>query len=140
MSDFTAFVNAYGIAFTDDVSDPYDSKEWTEFDQQIRYNVKAKKIEEVTLDNTATRTLNFTGVVASDWRFLLIRVIGTGTVNTTGTDQAAAGISGITGVYGTAVLPGIVMLSTYNLTAITLASLADGTVFEVFAAVCEEDA
>jgi hypothetical protein len=43
-------------------------------------------------------------------------------------------------IYGTTLYPGIAMLSTYNLTSTAnVTCQANGSVIEVFAAICEED-
>lgn len=140
MSDYTLFLQAYVTSFSDNVSEPIWSKDYQAFDRGIRYNVKFKKIENITLDNTDSRTINFSNKANSDWVVIIARVVGAARLVTAGLDtDGITPIAGNLPTYGTSLLPGIAMISTYNLTGLSVLSLADGTVVELFAAISEED-
>lgn len=142
-TNYTLFVDMYASAFADtvQVADPAYAEWSAEMAQQVRYNVQRRNQQTLVLAANATQALTFSGgVQLAEWHVLVVRCIGQGQIITTGKDtDGATSITGTQGIYGTAVLPGIFILSTYNLTGVTLKSLAAGTVFEVLECFCVED-
>lgn len=136
----TQFTNLFAVAFTDNVTDPFTSTWYREMDQQLRYNVLFDQVDEVTLNNTQVYTFNPASLAAGDWIYIVIRCVGQGYVTTHGNDASSSPIVGNTPIYGTSLLPGILFLSTYNLTSNpTVTSQADNSVFEIYVAKCLED-
>jgi hypothetical protein len=142
MSDHTLFVSAVVQAYPDDVSDPSYSRIRQVFDEQIRYNLKMFRLETIALDDNDTRTVTLPGIaVLASWQLILVRVVGSAVVETTGKDtNGVTTINGYQPVFGTEVLPGIAFLSTYNVTAIVIRGEADDTTVEILTALSEEDA
>ncbi len=138
--NFTQFVNAYISAFPDNVADPAVSRWVSSMDREVRYGVQQRKVEEILLDDSDSATITIPGLASSQWVVFVIRCIGQGVLTTTGNDSASSPITGKTPIYGTSILPGILVLSTYNLTAVpTITSQADGSIFEVYTSICVED-
>ncbi len=139
-TNYTLFCNAYSSYFNDSVSDPDDAAWRSEFDQEVRYSASKKKVDTMALDAGQSRAITVAGGIAlTDWHFIAIRCIGTGTLNTVGKDASAVGITAAVGMYGTDVFPGILLLSTYNLVSFTIASLADNSLFQLLDCTCVED-
>jgi len=137
----TLFINPAFQGFLQNVDDPIMANNQDSNSGVSRYNVLWRRIEEVTLDNTQTRVITPPKLSAStDKCFMLVRVIGSARVNTVGTSfNGITAVAGKIPVYGVTRFPGIGVFSTYNLTSLTLESLADGTVIEVFTAVTCDD-
>lgn len=138
---FTLFISPLQQAWPDNVNDPADSKLAFRFDDQSKFNILYKKVEQFELDASSTRSIGLVDFGTSEWLFLVVRCVGTGRVNTAGFDtDGTTPITGKIPVYGNRLLPGIALLSTYNNSSFTVESLADGSLFEVFAAVaCTDD-
>lgn len=138
---FTQFVNASLTAFPDSVTDPDVSHWMAQLDEQIRYNVDKRKVEEVTLDDGDSYVMSLSNLGLTDWAMIVVRCIGQGTVDLLAKDASAVNITSSNPVFGNSILPGILLLSTYNLRAApTITSQADGSVFEIYVAMCSEDA
>ena len=137
---FTQFVNTYFAAWSDNVTDPTLSKSVALFDYDTRYGVQKRKMEEVALNNLDSYELSLVNLQQSDWITLVIVCVGEGYITTVGKDDLGNAISCNIPIYGYQPLPGIFVLSTYNLTqAPTITSILDGTIFEVFEATCLPD-
>lgn len=139
-TNFTQFLIALIQAWPDGPSDP-ELATWSQtFDRTARYNAQKKNSQEMLLNNGQSKQLAIAGFAQTDWHVLMVRCIGSGYISLSGQDAAAGAIASQVPVYGTAVLPGIVFFSTYNLTAApTIVSSADGSIFEVYDATCVED-
>jgi len=136
----TIFINGYVAAFTDNVADPQQSRWYTEFDSEIRYGVAKSKKQQVVLNNGQTYALSFVNPQLSDWHCLVVRCKGTGQVQTVGKDfDGTTTITANIPVTGVSYFPGILFLSTYNLTSVTISSSADGSTFEILDALCVQD-
>lgn len=140
MSSETLFINALINTFPDDVPDPFFARWFNSFSKQVRYNVVQRKVASITLDAGQAKVITPATGAESDWGFVLARVIGAARLETVGVDtDNTTPISGYTAAYGTAVLPGYVILSTYNVDTFTLHGEQDGTVIELFTAISQED-
>lgn len=159
-TNFTQFMNVLCQAFTDFVTD-VDTSTWAaQMNTQIRYNVQRRKVEEITLNAGLSYQLTLPSLSPSDWHVLAITcraaiptggtfnqpVAAQGYVTTAGYKfDGSTPITGITPLYGATmangiVFPGIVFLSTYNLTAApTITSQVNGSVFTVYDALCVQD-
>lgn len=137
---FTQFLSALIQAWPDGPTDP-ELAPWAQtFNRIARYGAKAKNSQEMLLNNGASQALAVPGTAQTDWRVLMVRCIGSGYITLSGQDAAAGAITSQVPMYGTALCPGIVFVSTYNLTAEpAVVSTADGSVFEVYDATCVED-
>ena len=89
-----------------------------------RHDVIACRHDQMTLANAATHTIV---VPTSEWIYLIVKCVGTCMVLTAGTDYASAAITGFTPIFGTALMPGMALISTKNLTSASIVSGADGT-------------
>lgn len=139
-TNFSQFLNVYLAAWPGNVTDP-DLSAWHQtFDREVRYNNQKKSSQEMTLNSGASQQLSVSGLAQADWHVLVVRCIGQGYISLSGKDAGGTAITSQVPVYGNAVLPGVAVISTYNLTAApTIVSQADGSVFEVFEATCVED-
>jgi hypothetical protein len=64
--------------------------------------------------------------------YVFLKVTGEVTVNTTGKDyDGVTAITGITNAYGTAYLPAIICICTYNLITLDVVGIASGSTVEV---------
>lgn len=112
-----------------------------------RHNVTYYRREELTLDDTETRTITLPNHVAGSWVLILARIVGSDS-QTTGqaklttvgvdTDNVTA-IEGQTAGYGIDAHPGVIGMTTYNVTSFTLTGLADGTRITYLAAILVDD-
>jgi hypothetical protein len=151
-TNFTQFMNILCQAFPDFVTD-VDTSTWqAQMSTEISYNVQRKHVEEITLAAGASYQLSLPSLSTTDWHVLAITCRPA--VPSTGLVQAIAaqgylstagfkfdGTTAITGtqpMYGVelasgVVFPGIVFLSTYNLTAApTIYSQANGSIFTIY--------
>lgn len=137
---FTLFVSPLHQAFPDNVDDPAQSKIAVRFDNQDKYNILYKKVEQYELASGATRAITLANYTSSQWAYLILRVNGHVRVNTAGFNtDGTTPITGKLPVYGTSLFPGMGILSTYNVTSFTVESLADGSNVELFAGIAAED-
>lgn len=138
---YSLFMTPFVGAWTEDVDDYSDSRYASAFMDDGRFNILYQRIEQMELDDTETRTIAYPNQATSDWKYLVVRVIGSAHFNLSGFDTD--GVTAITAkipYYGTSLLPGIGFISTYNVTSLQLESDADGTKIEVYAAVsCADD-
>jgi hypothetical protein len=137
----TLFINPSFQGFLQNVDDPIMANNQDANSGVSRYNVLWRRIQEVELDNAETYVITPPKLTpATDKCFMLVRVIGSARVNTVGTSfDGVTAVAGKIPVYGVSRFPGIGVFSTYNLSGLTLESLADGTVIEVFTAVTCDD-
>lgn len=138
---FTLFTSPLHQAFPDNVTDPAQSKIAIRFMNQDRFNILYKKVEQFELDAAATRTISYANYASTEWAFLIMRVVGHAKVSTSGFDtDGSTPITGELPCYGTSIFPGMLLLSTYNVSTFTVESLADSTKVELFAGIsCEDD-
>ncbi len=143
VSDNTLFISSILNGYRDNVPDAFYAKWANTFNCDSRYNIKANLVEVVALDDTATRTLVIPGVVAvADWQLVYLRVFGQAKLTITAKDtNGVTTITGIVRAYGNSILPGIIALSDYNISAggLVVTAEADDTIIEVFHGICESD-
>lgn len=161
-TNYTAFIQQIVQAFPDYVTD-IDTSTWAaQIDDQIRYNVQSiVDVQEVILNNGSTYTITIPGLTTG-WYLIGVTVVGTPPITTPATiigtglagqgyltisqnDQGASPITGKIPLYGasfpsTMQFPGIIFLSTYNMTANpTITSQLDNSIFKVFVFSLVED-
>lgn len=137
----------FGGGFVSAFSEGVDSPDQAHISQTIpgyaRLNVIAKKVEEFTLNDGATRAISFANYPAAaptEWVQWICRVVGDAQIDVTGKDtDNLTTITSKIRAYGVEIFPGIIMLSNYNGTGYIFEGLADGTKIELFAALCVED-
>ena len=140
MTVHSLFMSPLHFAWSDNVDDPALSKFCSRFLGEENYNILYHKIEQYELDNTATRAISFANYTRSEWSYIICRVVGSARLNTAGKDSdGSTSISGKLPVYGTALFPGVLILSSYNVDTFTIESLADDTTVELYAAIAAED-
>ncbi len=134
MSDNTLFLNTLIYAFPDNTPDPFYSRDSDSFEVQNRYNVVVQRVQSLSPGGGYGIT-----PALADWDILILKVIGSAQLQTTGKDtDGTTTITGLIDGYGTAVYPGYIVLSTYNLSAIVITG-ADATV-QIFYCKSEDDA
>lgn len=137
---FTLFMSPLHQAYPDNVDDASMSQDATRFMGEIRQNILYHKIEQFELDDTDTRSISLANYARTDWCFLILKVVGEACVNTAGKDyDGSTDITGVLPVYGTALFPGIAILSSYNVDTFSVESLADDTKVALYAAIAAED-
>ncbi len=141
MSQYSLFMNQLLYGYPDDVPDAFFSRWSDAYSINSRYNIKSKELSSVLLDDGDTKAITLTDSVLADWITLTIRIIGTARLDIVAKDtDGTTTINSYLGAYGTDNLPGYITLSTYNITSLTLLGQEDGTIIQVFAGICEEDA
>ena len=139
-TNYTLFDSAVIQGWIDNVSDASLSRENDQMNRDTRLGVLRSKKTEVGLASGITYTLPISPLALSQWHYFIVRCIGQGSLTLAQQDFAAGAITSVIPVYGTALLPGYIKLSTYNLSsAPIITSNQDGTVFEVLDCTCVED-
>lgn len=140
MTVHTLFLSPLHQAFNSDVPEPSDSEVISRLVGDVYHNILYHKKEQFELDSAETRAISYANFTAAHWAFIILRVVGDAKITTSGVDtDDATGITADLPCYGTSLLPGILILSTYNVSTFTIESLADGTVIELFAGIAAED-
>lgn len=137
---FTLFHADYVSCYRDDVDNPDDASSMQAYQANGRQNVLYRKLDTIPLSSGATRTVTIPALARVEWVFIVAKVIGSAALNTTGVDTD--GITSVTGklpAYGTALFPGFLKLSTYNLDSITVTADADATTVELIACIACDD-
>lgn len=158
-TNYTAFINLLAQAWPDTVTDCETSTAFAQMKDQVRYNVQRRKIEEITLNAAQTYTLTLASLAVADWHVLMVTCRGAvpatgptgayaaqGYISTAGHayDNSTA-LTGIIPLYGVTlatgiVVPGIAILSTYNLTAApVITSQLNGSIFTIYDLLAVED-
>lgn len=137
-SNFSAFMSTVCAAWTENVEYPQDASSVHYFDESFSLGVLTKKVDSLLLDDGDTRTITIQGLALSTTLTLWITVDGECRLETVAKDyDGVTTINGYIPGYGTKNLPGKIILSTYNLSSITIRGLADNTRVEVFVATTE---
>lgn len=136
MSDYTLFLSAVASVWPDNVNDPSYSAQPFSFSKQISSGINYQKVEDIEIDNGETRAISLSNHLFSAQDILCLSVVGSVRVETVAQDGAFAPITGAIPVYGTAKLPGKLMLSTYNVTSYTLRGLSDNSKVDLYLATC----
>lgn len=136
MPVFSAFVSPDVSAYSDDVNGPdHSSISESQRVGNTKYNVLYKKTKTVALDDDDTHNLTFFNSTATEWVIYALRVKGYVRVTLGNNPTGGGSSSGVVLCYGTEKYPGILFLSTKNITSCQLRGETDGTEVEVFAAV-----
>lgn len=140
-TNYTMFANVLLSAWRERVSDPFYAKTVEVYSRTPRFNLVSKLYQTIELDDTDTRSLLIpTSTATADARIIYCRVVGKAKLTIAALDtNSVTVITGIIRAYGTEVLPGIMMLSDYNITALTFTGEDDDTVIEVFYGKTEDD-
>lgn len=143
MTIYSLFLSDNVAGFSDDVDLPDYSETVARFLMAERYNVLYRKLEEIEIDNGETKTFtfaNFSLVYPNDWLFIIAEVIGSVRFDTTAKDfDNVTTINGRIPTQGTAMYPGKVQISTYNVTTLQLVGLQDDSVVRMMAAIACDD-
>lgn len=139
-TNFTLFDSALVQGWVDDVTDASLSRSTDQLNRTSRLGVLRSRKTEIGLANSVSYTLPISGLSLAQWHYIIVRCIGSGSLTLASQDFVGGAITSVIPVYGTALLPGYIKLSTYNLTAAPIiTSNQDGTVFEVLDCTCVED-
>lgn len=107
----------------------------------IYENILWRRSEQFALALSATRDVTPPNVNATDTTLALIRVVGSARLNIVGVDfNGSTATAAKLPIFGTALYPGVGLISTYNVTSLTVESLAAGTLVDVFTAMTCLDA
>ena len=129
-TESTIFLGPQCSAWGDDVSDPSTAATAQNFSPELLSGLNMRRMESIALDDTDTRAITIQGIADANKFVLYLSVVGECQVETVGKDTASAAINGYIPTYGTARFPGKILLSTYNLSSVTLRGLADSTTVE----------
>jgi hypothetical protein len=136
----TMFLNFMIDGYPENTPDPFFARLNQSMSVQTRYNVQARRQMTLSMASGDTVTVTPSNLALADWRVLYARVIGTARIQTVGKDtDGTTTINGYTPAYGTSIYPGYIVLSTYNLSAITITAQADSTVVEFLNVLSAED-
>lgn len=137
----TLFMNVYAAHWADNVSLAEFATFADQLKKMLRFNVNNLLGVQLELDNDGVTYAvgNIAAGASTDWHLLAARVVGDAYVTTTGTDAGGAAITGKPAAYGTEHLPGLLLLSTYRITAAVATARANDTVIELISAQCAED-
>jgi hypothetical protein len=136
MSIYSYFFTPTYYAFQGKVDNPTYSNLISDMQgaDPVRYNILYKKTDSILLDSGGTRTITLpeSTFTLSEWSLVTMKVIGTARLTTTGKNyDGSSDITGIMDTFGTDLYPGYIVLSTYNVSAFTISSQADGTIIEL---------
>lgn len=141
MSATTAFISAVLNAYPTDTPDPFYAQWLDTLDDELRFNISQRRIDSFALAFSDTKVFTPLNIVAANNQLLIMKVVGAVRVDTVGTDPSSVSISGFTGVYGTDIYPGILLLSTRLVTSFTVQGRgADTATIELFLGHSEADA
>lgn len=136
MTVYSAFLSIDLAAYPDDTPYPEVASVLDRFRASSRYNVLYYRSEQIEIDNAGTRALNMlTATQSSENKLLVCRVIGNVKATITSLDASSATITMAMEAYGTAKYPGLLVLTSDNVSDITFTGLADDTVVEAFLAI-----
>lgn len=138
---YSMFISPGLMSWTDDVNDPSQADFTNGLITIDRQNILFQRVEKMMLDSAGSRSITLANYVNTEWLYLVYRVVGNAYLSTAGLDtDGATPITGKLPAYGTSLLPGVGIISTYNLNTLSIVSQADGTTIELFAAVaCADD-
>lgn len=118
MADDSLFFSLVANAWTDDVSDPFLSSFSDNFSQQVRFGLSNRQIYNYAFQNGEIHSYSIPSTVG---QYLFLRVIGEIRLEVFN----GSGAAGIFPCYGTAILPGIIILTPTALTGIIIYGLQD---------------
>ena len=140
MSENTQFLNMLVYGYPDNAPDPFFSRQFESLSVQARYNVVRRRMGTLALNSGDSVSVTPAGLALTDWCVIMVRVIGLVQLNVVGKDtDNTTTISGTTPGYGTDIYPGYIILSTYNLSSISISALADDSVAEYLVVISAED-
>lgn len=141
MSYFSSFVSTIHSAWSGDASDPLESDDGQQLIAPTQLNILYHRQEQFELDNAATRSITLANYTSSEWTFFVMKVVGQCYFSISALDTD--GVTVITSkipAYGTALLPGIAIFSSYNVSSVSVVSEADDTTVQLYAAIsCADD-
>lgn len=138
---YSLFLSPLHQAWPDNVNDAQESKLAVRLMNGNRYNVLYKTVAHYALDSAEAKTVQIPNIAAVEWLWVVVRCIGSGQVYITGLDEDGITVTdSYLQLYGNSIFPGIGLVSLYNTTAVEIQSSADGSLFEVMAAIaCADD-
>ena len=140
MSAWTLFTRLQAALSNGEDTNPDTSAVYLDASDSSKHNVTFYRRETVELDAEDTRTITFPNTAATAWVLILARVIGTAKITTVGVDfDNSTPIGSNTGGYGTSDHPGIIGMTTFNVSTFTLEGVADSTTVEYIACILAED-
>lgn len=141
MSYFTSFIAAIHSAWSGDSTDPLESPSSQQLIADSQLNILYHRQEQFELDDAASRSITLANYTSSEWTFFVMKVVGTCYFSISALDTD--GVTVITSkipAYGTSLLPGIAIFSSYNVSSVSVVSTADDTTVELYAAIsCADD-
>ena len=143
MTVFSLFHGLDVTAWTDDVDDPLASSLLSKLTANERYNVLFQKSDSIAVDDGDTVSIlpaNYSVSFPNDQIFVLLRVRGWAELQLSSKDyDDASDIDGYQRAYGDSIMPGILVLSSYNVATLAVKGLQDGTKIEyLFCVVCDD--
>lgn len=137
----TIFTYLKGSVSNADDTDPEQSSSFYNPPMVAYNNVLYSRRETLALDDGDTRAITFPdSAAASGWVGIMVRVVGEAKLTTIGVNwNGSSAVTGVTVGYGVDRHPGIISLTTKNVTSYTLEGLADDTTVEYVAMILARD-
>jgi hypothetical protein len=141
VSYFTSFIGAIFSAWGENTTDPLSAHDSQQLIADSTLNILYHRQEQFELDSAASRSISLANYTSSEWTFMVMKVVGKAYFNIAALDtDGVTVISSKIPAYGTSVLPGIAIFSSYNVTSVSVVSSQDDTVIELYAAIsCADD-
>lgn len=139
MADFTLFVGPTIETYSEKIVDP-DTSSYigNVFCYEDPTPTKFYSVETIALDSGDSRTIDFGTTILADKKFLFLKVVGSAQIRTVAKDtDGTTTINGYLAAYGVEAFPGLIYLSTYNITSATVNGLADSTTVDLLAAITD---
>lgn len=139
MAVFSLFHSVSLTGTDEDCDDPIVSLVRDQIEAHERYNVLFTKQDELLMALNDTKTINLASYSVSypnDWTIIVLQVEGWCELQTLAKNyDDTSTINGYQRCFGNGVYPGILVLSSYNITTFTLKALAAATKIRYLAAV-----
>ncbi len=130
---YTLYFNPLVQGYTTSSPDSFYSNYSDVSDPSLSFSLDNKQIISLALDLSDTYVFTPSGLETNDGSVIIAKVIGSARIKTTGVDSdLSTPITGYLPAYGTAIFPGYVLISTFNVTALEILGQADGTTVELF--------
>ena len=148
MALYSCFTSAKLSVSGDSVVDHIHGMDPSLLSESGQNNVLYHRFETVSLDDDDTRTISFANYATSEWVGIVAQVfssasstaIGEARINIVAKDtDGSTDIASAPVGYGNKLHPGLIMLSTYNVTSFQLEGLADDTTVVLWAMIFAED-
>ncbi len=129
----TLYHNPLVQSYTTNSPDPYYAAYADVSNPSCRFPLDRKSVRSIVLDDAETYVFTPADLKSHDGSVIIATVVGAARIKVTGVDSdLSTPTVGYLPTYGTALLPGYVLLSTFNVSAFEILGQADDTTVELF--------